>query len=480
MNETVHKPAAARRLAAIAALLIVAAVLIWTVLEVLNDPLLVVVQVVLLVVAVTAAWTAVTRSGGMRWLSVAVAVAVVVGIVVIVVLREGPLGATMAARLVLLLVAALLAKYALERDTRSMELAERPGMPVAAAGRSALIMNLKSGGGKAARFNLPEECRARGIEPIVLAWGDGLEQLARDAEESRARGVEPTVTTWGSDLTQLAHDAISRGVDVIGMAGGDGSQALVANIAAERGVPMVVIPAGTRNHFALDLGLDRDDVVGALDAYGPALERTIDLGDVNGKVFVNNVSMGAYAIIVQSPEYRDAKMETTLAALPQMLGPESKPFDLRFKDGAGVQHDSAHVIQVSNNPYGRTPRTMATRPQLDTGRLGVFALVAPQGLGVSRFLAQLALGHPERYEGYMTWSAPEVVIDSGAPIAVGLDGESLMMDQPLVFKSRPGVLRVRLPKTAIGYSPAALAQPLGQMPANLWRVALGKAARDEA
>ena len=111
-----------------------------------------------------------------------------------------------------------------------------------------LIMNLKSGGGKAEKFHLEDECRARGIEPVVLQRGD--------------------------DLLQLARDAIDRGADVVGMAGGDGSQALVASIAAERGVPMVVIPAGTRNHFALDIGLDRDDVVGALDAYGEARERT--------------------------------------------------------------------------------------------------------------------------------------------------------------------------------------------------------------
>ena len=118
-------------------------------------------------------------------------------------------------------------------------------------------MNLKSGGGKAERFELVDECRARGIEPVVLEPGD--------------------------DLLELARDAIDGGADVIGMAGGDGSQALVASVAAERDVPMVVIPAGTRNHFALDLGLDRDDVVGALDAYGEARERTIDLADVNGR-----------------------------------------------------------------------------------------------------------------------------------------------------------------------------------------------------
>ena len=193
-------------------------------------------------------------------------------------------------RLALLGVALLLARYALARDVRSLKQMETPGKPVPAARHGVLIMNLKSGGGKAEKFHLVDECRARGIEPVVLQRGD--------------------------DLLQLARDAIDRGADVVGMAGGDGSQALVASIAAERGVPMVVIPAGTRNHFALDIGLDRDDVVGALDAYGEARERTIDLADVNGRIFVNNVSLGLYATIVQSPEYRDAKRETTLAALP--------------------------------------------------------------------------------------------------------------------------------------------------------------------
>ena len=93
---------------------------------------------------------------------------------------------------------------------------------------------------------------------------------------------------------------------------------------------MVVVPAGTRNHLAMDLGLDRGNVVGALDAFGAARERAIDLGEVNGRVFVNNVSLGLYAEIIRSPDYRDAKVETTLSALSRLLGPGSRPFDLRF------------------------------------------------------------------------------------------------------------------------------------------------------
>ena len=92
-------------------------------------------------------------------------------------------------------------------------------------------------------------------------------------------------------------------------------------MAARHRVPMVVVPAGTRNHLAMDLGVDRGDVVGALDAYGAALERAVDLGDVNGRPFVNNASLGLYAEIIRSPAYRDAKMDTTLSALPGLLGP---------------------------------------------------------------------------------------------------------------------------------------------------------------
>jgi diacylglycerol kinase family enzyme len=236
---------------------------------------------------------------------------------------------------------------------------------------------------------------------------------------------------------------------------------------------MVVIPAGTRNHFALDIGLDRDDVVGALDAYGEAREHTIDLADVNGRVFVNNVSLGLYATIVQSPEYRDAKRETTLAELPEMLGPGSEPFDLRFTTPDGVRHEGAHVIQVSNGPYGKTIAGIASRPRLDTGKLGVFSLVVPDALAATRAIAAMATATPSLYEGYHSWEAPVFEVTSGAPIAVGLDGESLEMDPPLVFASRQGVLRLRLPLRAIGYSPAARAAGVRGL-LSLWRVVAGR------
>jgi len=447
-NEVRLKPGISRRLAAIIALVLVALVIVLAVLAVFDHPLGVVAELIFLLVGALAVWDALTKKGGRRWLGIAIVGAAGAAIATVQVSGGGASLLSLIAWLIMLAVALGLARYALSRDTRTLKQVATPGTPVPAASKGALIMNLKSGGGKAERFHLEDECRARGIESIVLQRGD--------------------------DLLQLAHDAIDRGADVVGMAGGDGSQALVASVAAERGVPMVVIPAGTRNHLALDIGLDRDDVVGALDAYGEARERTIDLADVNGRIFVNNVSLGLYATIVRSPEYRDNKRETTLAALPEMLGPGSEPFDLRFGTPDGAHHEGAHVIQVSNGPYGTTLKGLSSRPRLDTGMLGIFSLVVPDGLSATRAIAALASSRPELYDGYTSWSAPNFEVTSGAPVAVGLDGESLEMHPPLVFSSRPGVLRLRLPLQAIGYSPAARAVGIRALLPDLWRTVLGR------
>ena len=266
--------------------------------------------------------------------------------------------------------------------------------------------------------------------------------------------------------------------DVVGMAGGDGSQALVGSIAAELGLPMVVVPAGTRNHLALDLGLDREDVVGALDAYGDAFERPMDLADVNGKVFVNNVSLGVYAAIVRSPEYRDAKMDTTLAALPKIFGPGTTAFDLRFDSPTG-HHERAHLIQVSNNPYGERAGGFGSRPRLDTEQLGVVSLIIEGDRQMAQFLAALSTGKPNRFAGFESWATPIFEVSSGAQIEIGLDGETQLMDPPLRFSIRKSPVRVRLPRTAIGYSPAARSVGWRGASQALWNVLLGRPARVE-
>jgi len=378
---------------------------------------------------------AVTRRGPVRAVATLVSVVLAVAVVVLLVAKaDWPRLAIIA---VLFMVSACAARFALGVDARVLTAAPPPGRPVGPARKGVLIMNLRSGGGKAEQFGLVEECEQRGIEPVVLGPDDDLEQLARRA--------------------------VDDGADVIGMAGGDGSQALVASVAAEHDVAYVCIPSGTRNHFALDLGLDREDVVGALDAYAEGVERRIDLATINGRTFVNNVSLGIYAEVVQSDEYRDAKVATTLQKLPELIGPDAEPFDLAFDGPDGLRRDTATIIQVSNNSYDlHTFTGVGSRPRLDQGVLGIVTLHLERGADVPALLALAQAGRADRFPGFEEWQAPTFRVDSDSPIAAGVDGEALSMDAPLEFAIEPGALRVRVPIHAPGWAPAALAQARGR------------------
>lgn len=382
-------------------------------------------------VAVMAGWYVASRRGVVRVIALAVVAASVAAVTWDFVVSEVALVRVVPA-VGLAMASVGCARVALRR-TKAAHLVRARAAP--AAGRAAhpvLIINPRSGGGKAERFHLVDQCQARGIEPIVLHKGD--------------------------DLVQLAETAIGSGADVIGMAGGDGSQALVASVAARHQIPHVVIPAGTRNHFALDLGLDREDVAGALDAFADGVERRIDLAEVNGRVFVNNASLGLYAKIVQSPDYRQAKLRTSASMLPGLLGPGAEPLDLRFAGPNGTSYPTAHLILVSNNAYqldhigGR-----GTREWMDLGTLGVVAARIDGPSAARRFVALEAAGQVRRFEGWLEWETPRFRIESGGPVELGIDGEALTMAPPLDFSSRPGALLVRLPRHASAVSPAAAA-----------------------
>jgi diacylglycerol kinase family enzyme len=249
----------------------------------------------------------------------------------------------------------------------------------------------------------------------------------------------------------------------------------VATVAARHDVAHVCIPAGTRNHFALDLGLDRDDVVGALDAFTDGVERRIDLARVNGRVFVNNASLGVYAKVVQSEAYRDAKLATWSEMLPDMLGPGAEPIDLEFTTPDGRPCSDAALVLVSNNPYQLTHLSgVGTRERIDGGRLGVVAARIRGAAETSRFVALELAGQAGRFPGRMSWATPEFEVRSGGAVEIGLDGEALLLDPPLRFASLPGALRVRVPRRS-GLAPAARAVALtGENLGALLRVAAGR------
>jgi diacylglycerol kinase family enzyme len=319
--------------------------------------------------------------------------------------------------LVLVALSNLCARFAFGYE-RALVKAEKVGHRVRPARHPVLIMNTQSGGEKVTRFNLVEEARRRGIQPVVLAEGD--------------------------DLRALAENAVAQGADVIGVAGGDGSQALVADVARSHNLPFVCVPAGTRNHFALDLGLDRNNITAALDAFGDAVERRIDLATVGGRVFVNNASLGLYATIVSSDQYRDAKLATTASLLPDLVGAGTPELDLRFTGPDGILRQTADLVLVSNNPYLTRPLTGAgTRPRLDTGQLGVLVIRTSRLGGDADDPGRLL---PDVEE----WAATAFRVDSAELVRIGLDGEALELPPPLDFRILPGALRIRLPRSAPG------------------------------
>jgi len=358
--------------------------------------------------------------GLVRWLAFGVVILAPIAVLVIFALHHVLWVGVVS--LVLVALAIATARLALTPVTAD------PGMPAREAPppqRAFLIMNPRSGGGKVAKFGLKQKAEALGAEVALL---EGPGQV---------------------DVAALARKAVADGADLLGVAGGDGTQALVAGIAAEHDLPFLVISAGTRNHFAMDLGLDREDPAACLDALtSDGVEQRIDLGVIGERTFVNNASFGAYAEIVESPAYRDDKRGTTLQMLPDILSGH-RGARLTARAGA-VTATGPQALLVSNNPYeGGDIAGLSRRARLDTGMLGVVAVTVGSALQAVELLRRGGGG------GVTVLTAGEVVVDAdAAEVPVGIDGETVMMASPVRCAVRPGVLRVRVPRDRPGTRPA--------------------------
>lgn len=367
-------------------------------------------------------WYFATSSGPRRVLA---AVPVVVGVAVIVLALIESVDPDIAVvRIVLVAVGATIAtvsaRSAVATGSRTVFVRSQPPQ------RPVLICNPKSGGGKVGKFHLVERAESMGIRTVMLEPRD--------------------------DLLALAQAAVADGADCIGMAGGDGSQALVASVAVEAGLPHVCVSAGTRNHFALDLGLDRDDPTHTLEGFTSGLTRKIDYATVESagesRLFVNNVSLGIYATVVQEDSYRDAKASTTFEKLPEMLGADVEPFDLSFTVPDGGEVDGAFLVMVSNNPYVyRASADMGRRYSVSSGYLGVFALDSATAPEAARLVALSALGAQRASPNWHEFTATSFEINSHSGSAfAGIDGEALDLLTPLRFHIHPGGLTVMVPR----------------------------------
>ncbi|MER6715457.1 MULTISPECIES: diacylglycerol kinase family protein [unclassified Streptomyces] len=286
--------------------------------------------------------------------------------------------------------------------------------------RPFLLLNPRSGGGKVEKFGLKEKAEALGARVVLL-----------DPEQRQ-------------DVTALARAAVADGADLLGVAGGDGTQALVAAVAAEHGLPFLVIAAGTRNHFAMDLGLDRDDPSRCLDALTDGVELRVDLGFADDRPFVNNASFGVYGAVVQSPGYREDKVGAALERLPELLTRQSGPRLTASADGTTIADPQA--VLVSNNPYRMDdPFGFGRRERLNSGRLGVLAVRVDSAVEAAELLLS------PRPEGLTVLTAQHVVVHADTPhLEVGLDGEALTLPAPVHCRITRRALRVRVPRDRPG------------------------------
>ena len=257
-------------------------------------------------------------------------------------------------------------------------------------------MNPRSGDDRPSADELRDEADSRGIQVHLLGEDDDLAELAREAD-----------------------------ADALGMAGGDGSLAVVADVAIERGLPLVVVPFGTRNHFARDVGLDRDDPIAALDAFTGGRERSIDVGRVNGRAFLNNVSLGLYAQLVHRREGHRRRREALarLRALA-LLARDRSSLGLTV-DGDAVE---THVALVANNAVQLDLFSLGERERLDEG------------------LLHLNLAHGLLPGSWEERTGERFVIDSQrGNLQAAIDGEPAALETPLEFVVDAGALRVLLP-----------------------------------
>jgi diacylglycerol kinase family enzyme len=409
-----------RWLARSAFALMLAAVLVLIAFAELGGVVVVVIGVIGACLLVAGAYMFLAHRGVLRWAGAAVVIVTPVAMLVLFALHHLIWVALVS--IALLVLAAGAARRALTPP------AADPGMPfreVPAPGRAFLIMNPRSGGGKVAKFGLKEKAEALGAE-VALLEGPGV-----------------------VDVAALARQAVAAGADLLGVAGGDGTQALVAGIAAEHDLPFLVISAGTRNHFAMDLGLDRDNPAACLDALtDDGVEQRIDLGIIGDRTFVNNASFGAYAEIVESPAYRDDKRGTTLQMLPDILNGHRGAKLTAVAGEATITGPQA--VLVSNGPYELNDVAgLGRRVRLDAGTLGMVAVTVNSALQAATLL------RGARGQGLTTLTADQVVVDAEVPqIPVGIDGETVMMPTPVRCAVRPRALRVRVPRDRPGVSPS--------------------------
>lgn len=278
----------------------------------------------------------------------------------------------------------------------------------------------------------------RGLIFVNPSAGGGTEvdDLVEKFEGHEVVECEP------SDLTDQLRKIL--GTDekpgFVGIAGGDGTIRAAVEVLLDVSpeTPLLAVPAGTRNHFARDLGLDTiDDAVAAANE---GRTRRVDAATVNDAWFVNNSSVGVYPRLVAHREARESRMPKAVAAVIAAWHQLRFGRHLRIKvDGTPVK---AWAVFVGNNCYGESLRELTGRERLDEGVLDVRVAHADRRLSRLRIVGAVLFGRIEHSPLIDRKRCTAVQLDVGREVDVALDGEVTSMDSPLNYQSHPLALTV--------------------------------------
>jgi YegS/Rv2252/BmrU family lipid kinase len=284
--------------------------------------------------------------------------------------------------------------------------------------------------------------------------GSGHDQQAGESLRERfARaGLDAHVTLAanGDEIVQAAKAARDGDFDVIVGGGGDGTINAVGSVLVGTDRPYGVLPLGTLNHFAKDLGmpLDLDE---AVQVIATGRHQRVDVGEVNGHLFLNNSSLGLYPDIVRDRERQQRRLgrgKWLAAAWASLSALRRYPF-LSVRLTVEGQHLARRTpfVFIGNNEYLMQGLAIGERARLDAGTLSLYVAQHPGRLGLLRFALRALMGTLAQDRDFDVLLAREMEVETLRPaIRVATDGEVTLMQSPLRYRVLPGALTVVVPK----------------------------------
>jgi diacylglycerol kinase family enzyme len=293
---------------------------------------------------------------------------------------------------------------------------------------------------------------------FALLVNSSAGSLGQAACEQRVEQIREAFAALGDEteiflceparLTNTARQLASRSYDAVIAAGGDGTVSAVAGGLAGTEMPLAVIPLGTLNHFAKDLGIPLE-LADAVRAIRDGVPEPIDVGEVNGRVFINNSSIGLYpeAVIVRDEQRKRGwkKLTAMLVACARVL----YRFPLLAICVATPERTittKTPFVFFGNNEYSTSLLSVGKRETLDKGTLSIHTVRAKSRVKMFWLMVRALFKNPEAIQDFETQAVTEAsVLCKKRHLSVALDGEVLRMKSPLYYRIRPGALLVRRP-----------------------------------